>query len=570
MKKRNKIFLSILFCFLFAMPFATSFLLQENSLETSIENIEEAMPNTKNDTDIIDDIKEQDIETTWETPTYKTYDDYFTDYDITAETITEGDLTGTGTASNPYVVHSTRGFLWLTNNTLSKISLSNKVIELASDIVLNEEIFDENGKYSGGDGVVYQWQPTAKSLSFSLYGNKHNIKGLYISGSTSSHCTLFGNVSAIKHIQDFKMSNIYIQTEGSNSYALADTISYAENCILASGTIIGKQQISAFADVSKNFVNCENYVDVIAKGNFASGFSRSGVKHTNCANYGNIQGAANVGGFISTRWTVNATFIDCANYGDISSTNMAAGFVSEHLDGKCVFKNCANYGDVSATMTTSARFAGGFVGSGANDYFYNCVNYGYIVIGSKCANFQGQGKSQIVDCKYFLKFEEERKQNISLIGVATSTSYISNCYLEIQNYQFYNLNTYSREVLLLRSGNVEAKNIEVLLFSDKESNSVRLGGDSILKNTIVKNVNIRTNFEVDSKSLMVNSVDCQMNGIIVSTNKECRYYGSDFSGFYCDWKTGTIGLKALSGKGFYQSEVTEQTLIDKGYIKKEI
>ena len=48
------------------------------------------------------------------------------------------------------------------------------------------------------------------------------------------------------------------------------------------------------------------------------------------------------------------------------------------------------------------------------------------------------------------------------------------------------------------------------------------------------------------------------------------FYGTDFSGFYTDWKSGEIEIKALSGKGFYQVSVTEEMLLAKGFVKKVV
>ena len=53
--------------------------------------------------------------------------------------------------------------------------------------------------------------------------------------------------------------------------------------------------------------------------------------------------------------------------------------------------------------------------------------------------------------------------------------------------------------------------------------------------------------------------------LVIKQNKPYSYYGTDFSGLYIDWKTGKIGLKALSGKGFYQGEVSEEVLKQKGF-----
>lgn len=38
-------------------------------------------------------------------------------------------------------------------------------------------------------------------------------------------------------------------------------------------------------------------------------------------------------------------------------------------------------------------------------------------------------------------------------------------------------------------------------------------------------------------------------------------------GFFTNFKTGEIGLKSLSGKGFYQAKVTEEMLRNKGFEK---
>ena len=64
----------------------------------------------------------------------------------------------------------------------------------------------------------------------------------------------------------------------------------------------------------------------------------------------------------------------------------------------------------------------------------------------------------------------------------------------------------------------------------------------------------------------------QYTGIIVNKKNFITdyYFGSDFSGFNIDFKTGKLGLKAFSGKGFYQGRVTEKYLEDNGFIKKEI
>ena len=74
-----------------------------------------------------------------------------------------------------------------------------------------------------------------------------------------------------------------------------------------------------------------------------------------------------------------------------------------------------------------------------------------------------------------------------------------------------------------------------------------------------------------------------LNNLVFLRNRQIAWYGgqnlpdspkntenSDFSGYYCDWKTGKLGLKAMSGKGFFQQSVTEEMIVNKGFAKKEV
>ena len=89
-------------------------------------------------------------------------------------------------------------------------------------------------------------------------------------------------------------------------------------------------------------------------------------------------------------------------------------------------------------------------------------------------------------------------------------------------------------------------------------------------------VNIK-NVLVEAKNITVDKsmIDCDNTTTIniesiVVLNKENAYFGSDFSGYYVDFKSGKIGLKSMSGKGFFQGTVTEDVLKAKGFIKKTL
>ena len=86
----------------------------------------------------------------------------------------------------------------------------------------------------------------------------------------------------------------------------------------------------------------------------------------------------------------------------------------------------------------------------------------------------------------------------------------------------------------------------------------------------IENINLTTNFDISTLKLVKTTGNTDADGIVVKSKNLLAFYGSDFSGFFVDYKTGKIGLNALSGKGFYQGKVTEKYLIDNGYVKKAV
>ena len=84
---------------------------------------------------------------------------------------------------------------------------------------------------------------------------------------------------------------------------------------------------------------------------------------------------------------------------------------------------------------------------------------------------------------------------------------------------------------------------------------------SIKSNCINQIYNI-VNHQHEQVQLTVNSF------VAVSTTQLDWFVGSDFSGFFVDYKTGNVGLRSLSGKNFYQGKVTKQWLEQKGFSEK--
>ena len=120
-------------------------------------------------------------------------------------------------------------------------------------------------------------------------------------------------------------------------------------------------------------------------------------------------------------------------------------------------------------------------------------------------------------------------------------------------------------------------NVEVYCQSEF-STKVSLASNINAKVANIKNILFNIDVKSNQQNILAfnysNTTELNMDSIIIknrtNAGKALTYYGTDFSGFYSNWKSGEIGLKALSGKGFYQSTITEQTLIEKGYTKKAV
>ena len=92
-----------------------------------------------------------------------------------------------------------------------------------------------------------------------------------------------------------------------------------------------------------------------------------------------------------------------------------------------------------------------------------------------------------------------------------------------------------------------------------------------MKNVFIEGNNI-DDFKFYSKKGKGLNVEIIAQGLLVCDKAKNSgfFYGTEFSGFFIDFKTGKIGLKSLSGKGFFQGEVSEDVLLSKGYTKKTI
>ena len=490
--------------------------------------------------------------------------------------ISQTDIKGSGTQNSPYVVNSTKGFLYLTNLSLSNIYLTSKHIELSNNIVLNDEAFDENGTPSGGDGKVYSWKGIAFA-NISMNGKDYVIKGMYINDSQKTGLGLFARGYIQTLVENLRFKNVYL-----NGYEQVTAIGYrvetVKNCHVLSGTLRnnGKNYACGLVMISTYISNCTNYASVYG-GTYVDGIlfqlNKNGICENN-KNFGKIIGKSSVSGICS--YVSNGTFQYCENNGEIyASSHMAAGIIAELSSGIVSLFNCVNYGKVSSPDYSGAIVSN--VRKGLGLLIKNCKNYdsnarasmiGYVTATAENGNINiincetyadrglinwvdGTGKTiiNIIGCKIYRK---------AVSGACCCYNYspASNIELNIKNV-YINVKALPKKFSLISYApgtSVSIENVVVDLECSNTSGMDFIRHASYKKDTDVKEINV--------KSYIIN--------VKTPTTQENYYYGSNFSGFYVSWRTGQIGLIALDGKGGFQGKIDEEWLLNKGYEKKTI
>ena len=595
--------------------------------------------------------------------THKTYDDYFTDFDIKAETITEADLTGSGSATDPYLVHSTRGFLWLSNYSLSRIILQYKYAELRCDVVLNEETFDENGNPLGGDGCVYSWQPIRYCFQASIEGNNLIVYGCYINDITAEVATLF--CDRMHSIKNLSVKDCFLLSKKSASGVInAEQNPYETNLInvhnlggyIKSKSLLGGVAVGNFTKVE----NCTNYADITQietentssgnlcgvapgtymyhcknfgdieffQGGYIGGIHYQANRETaNCQNFGKIVGSGKCTGLGGIAGYVGQTKIEnCQNYGEIVSSysgykgGIAGYFIDiltmknctnyANLEGvaglggggyngeEYIFENCSNYGNVSGSAAFVCQMQ-------ASAKFLNCKNYGVIDArstqrGGLCA--YSYDNTQFINCEIYGSFLNCDDSYFSLDGWNNGNHHLStsNCIFdcEVSNSSKNYLNLFGAYwpskscsytisncmIKIKASGSIKAvrmmnsydsavslSNIELSVNFDGEGKTEFCNGaygKSNFKNILIQT---KSTSSKAGKFILVGKENVDADGIIKIHrygNTEIRqYHGSDFSGFYSDWKGGKIGLAKLSNIGLFSKKLNVDILKNRGFVE---
>ena len=347
--------------------------------------------------------------------------------------------------------------------------------------------------------------------------------------------------------------------------------------------------------------NCKNYGQVYlgysSNTNYApvggiSATSYAGVE--NCENYGKIISLSPTCGGIVGNAAQQSYIKDCENYGKISSTRGLVGGIlgSYSTKERKEIQNCINYADVRG----SGSSVGGLVGALVEQIIYNCDNYGTIVqtggqnVGGLCGS---SGVNTIVS---YSNNYGKVLGSVNYVGglVGFCNGQLLRC---INNADVVSTKDYVGGLVGINKGKISLS-----------VNNGRIEGLNYVGGLVGRNDNAvstcanygqikATNWGCLIGWNYGNITECVSHGKVKSTQKENiffgnttegfeanniiayakfddgdvkKYFGDDFSAFYCSWRTEVIGLNDLEANSLFKNEVTENFLKNNEYTKYEL
>jgi hypothetical protein len=449
--------------------------------------------------------------------------------------------------------------------------LNNKYIELENDIILNDEIFDEKGNPSGGDGVVYQWKSITQSWLLTILGNGYKISGIYYNRPNSSKVQFVGTSQLFDNI---RFVNYFMQSNN-EVYLLSGNVREITNCTFGKGYLVGK--ICSIVNYSNLIENCSTYATLIASDS-GMGFSREARGNfINCKNYGNIIGDSWTNAGIAGQVFSSSVFKDCENYGVVQSKGTGGhigGIVGIQYATKAKLKliNCKNYGTVQSLNSDNV---GGMIGTAeGNVVIENCENNGLIISKSlHCGELIGLlMSSSIVTELTINNCKINSKSSKALIaGCACNKGIylkITNSEINYENNKSLNGIIWNVEWINSTLMQVDLNNIIINIKNTKKSEFYLFNG--LRKNTTVNihNVILNSNLKTTCKNYITNlEYNCNFLSFLVTAGEDKVFYGSQFSDYFYDYKTGKIGLETMEGVGSFKAKVDENFLLNKNFKK---
>ena len=279
-------------------------------------------------------------------------------------TVASGFASGTGTASNPYIIKTAAQLAYLSLSVENGEDYSDKCFKLANDIVLN----DTSKKY--WQISPRKWTPI-ETFYGNFDGNGHKIIGLY---GCSFYGGLFGSIRNSDYIKNINLSDalLYVHRYSGGIVGMCYDTKIIENCTFSGMFYSTYDYTGGIAGYNTGglITNCTNYGTIICSSGETGGvIGRAQCKITNCRNEGNIFASSSGKGVGGVCGIINKECSNCSNAGNIKGAGYCIGSISGNISGGNMH-DCCNTGVVSVNDTT-----GNFVGNlSQNGIISNCKN----------------------------------------------------------------------------------------------------------------------------------------------------------------------------------------------------
>lgn len=503
-------------------------------------------------------------------------------------------LDGNGTESNPYKISTATELAYCAYRTKVWGFSQNKYFVLTDDIVLNDEEIVGNNSFSGGDGVVYEWDNSFGQYASSgeRFCGHFDGQGFTVSGLYSTTTNLFGEIQNAS-IKNLNVKNAYVfvpkPTSGTQSNcggiarrmfsnsmidscnvdahvegggynvggitgAIASTNCGIYNCV-AKGTVKGLVQVGGIIGHTENtsmnyerndIKNCENYAKVTATSTVVGGIigNPQKIRISYCDNYGEVNAESSSDwacGGIAGQVRTFAYVKHCNNYGNVTTPGGNTGGIvgimvyGTGLHGSVEY--CKNYGKITAKGTNVAGICG--IQSGIID-FIGCENYGEIIsttnsIGSgiigQISSSEQTAKTNIFDCHIKSKYSSH-----FCYGVSPTDGYvnISNCTVS-----YYDTTKTLNEVMRLGKGDISIKNFVV-----------NFDGENVTAPSLFTMAISTAKVKVDVKNCILNINAKSFNGLYRGITGASRDEGSIIDGIVIDAKVNKVARKQYVGSDF--------------------
>lgn len=306
-------------------------------------------------------------------------------------------LSGSGTASSPYLVRNAADLRFLSDQVRNGNSFSGKYFRMTSDIKVNSNVLNPDGTLNQAGipgfeqwipiGSGYEEKPTYFAGTFD--GDSHTVYGVYINRTANIYGGLFGVLSGC--VKNLTVRDSYVE------------------CPPYCGAIAGY----ALGNNGQLLIeNCHSYASVSGKrAGGVVGCAYKGIVDR-CSNHGAVYGYDRAGGITSFNQSVSGVVRNCVNTGSVGGAKNYVGGIS---GSGAEIINCVN----SGTVTCSSDYAGGIVGwnfgTTSTSGIINCVNVAQVKC-SKPAAIVGylsvnSGNALVSDC-YGLDFVSGPLYNI--------------------------------------------------------------------------------------------------------------------------------------------------------------